>query len=63
MLTVGGFLLTVELLYLWLCLGVFCLQLELFLLTVVAFYLHMTLFCLQWESATESGTNKHLSRL
>ena len=56
LLTVGSFLLTVELFYLQLpILAVFFLQLELFLLTILAFYLQLELSCLQWESASNKG--------
>ena len=56
----GCFLLTVKLLYLQLCFGAFLLTiLELFSLTIGAFYLQFKLSCLEWESAS----NKHLNGL
>ena len=56
-LTVGSFLLTVELLCLQLVWGAFRLQLD--LLSVGLFYLQLKLFYVHWESSS----NKHLNGL
>ena len=55
LLTVGSFLLKVELSYLQLTILACLLTLELFLPTVLAFYLQLKLSCLQWESASNKG--------
>ena len=55
MLTVGGFLLTVELFYLQLTILVSLLAVGVFLLTALAFLLAVGVFCLQWESASTKG--------
>ena len=55
MLTVGRFLLTVELFYLRLTILAFLLAIGASLLTLLVFYLQLVLFCLQWESASNKG--------
>ena len=55
LLTVGSFLLTVELFYLQLLNLAFLLTIGAFLLTILAFYLQLELFCLQWDSAVNKG--------
>ena len=59
LLTVGSFLLAVELFYLQLCFGVFFAA---SLLTVGAFLLTVEAFCLQWESASSSATQRTVSQ-
>ena len=59
LLTVGSFLLTVELFYLQLTILAFLLTIGAFPLTALAFYLQLELSCLQWESAS----NKRLKGL
>ena len=55
LLTVGSFLLTVELFYLQLTVLAFFLTIGAFLLTVQLVYLQLELFCPQWESASNKG--------
>ena len=58
LLTVGSFLLTVELFYLQLAILAFLLTIGAFLLlTVLAFLLTVELLCLQWESVSEKYLN------
>ena len=52
LLTVGSFLLTVELLYLQLTILAFF-TVGYFSLTMIVFYLELELFSLQWESASK----------
>ena len=52
LLTVGSFLLTMELFYLQLTILDFFLQLELSCLQLCFFYKQLEFFCLQWESAS-----------
>ena len=55
LLTVGSFLLTVELFYLQLTALALLLAVGAFSLTVLAVYLQLELFCLQWEGASSKG--------
>ena len=55
MLTVGSFLLTVELFYSQLTILAFLLTVGVFLLTVLASLLTVGAFCLQWESVSNKG--------
>ena len=55
MLTVGSFLLTVELSYSQLTILAFLLTTLAFLLTIFAFSLTVGVFCLQLESASNKG--------
>ena len=59
LLTIGSFLLTVELFYLQLTNLAFLLTVGAFPLTIWAFYLQLELFGLQWESVS----NKRLKGL
>ena len=55
LLTVGSFLLTVELSYLQLTILAFLLTVGAFRLTILASLLTVGAFCLQWESASNEG--------
>ena len=55
LLTVGSFLLTVELFYLQSIIVASILTVGALLLTVLAFFLQLEHFCLQWESASNKG--------
>ena len=60
LLTVGSFLITVELLCLHLCFGAFLLTVGAFLLTVGVLLFKIELLCLQWK---ENASNQHLDGL